>query len=100
MGICCLFLITYRTAIAFLSESKAITVYINKFGEQYFDLVAVVIIWIICIMGFIILIRNLRVERKPLYTNLNINPKPNKNKIGFLGYFSKSSKEKQDFDEK
>jgi hypothetical protein len=54
---------TYRTIIAFFSESKSILININKFGEQYFDLLALAIIWIISIIGLIILILMLREER-------------------------------------
>ncbi len=53
---CCLFLITYRTLIAFFSESKAITIYINRFGEHFIDIYAIIIIWVICLVGLIFLI--------------------------------------------
>ena len=62
IGLACLSLITYRTVIAFSSESKAITIHINTFGELYFDLVALVIIWVICILGLIILFSFLKKE--------------------------------------
>ena len=99
VGLSCLFLITYRTALALLSDSKAITVYVNRFGEQYFDIIALIVVWIIVIIGLILLLRNLRTEKEPLYTNFNLNSKPKGNKIGFLGYFSKSSKDEQELDE-
>jgi len=54
---------TYRTLIAFFSDSKSILVNINKFGEQYFDLFALIIIWIISLVGLIILILTLRDEK-------------------------------------
>ena len=41
--------------IAFFSESKSVVISINKFGEQFIDLFALVIIWIICLVGLIIL---------------------------------------------
>ena len=91
IGLCCLIIITYRTLIAFLSETKAVTIYINKFGEQFYDVVALIIIWVICVIGLIYLIKNVRKEREPIYTNFNQSKKLDKNKIGFLGYFSKSS---------
>lgn len=34
-GIGSLGIITYRTLIAFFSESKTMTVYVNRYGEQY-----------------------------------------------------------------
>lgn len=62
IGLCCLFLITYRTLIAFFSKSNAVTIYINKFGEQYIDILALIIFWIICLVGLIILFKILREE--------------------------------------
>jgi hypothetical protein len=56
--------VTYRTFIAFFSESKSVLININKFGEQYFDLFALVIIWIISFIGLIILILMLKEERE------------------------------------
>ena len=99
IGLCCLILITYRTIIAFLSENKAVTIHINRFGEQYYDIVALVIIWIVCIIGLIFLLRVLREEKVSIFPNLNRNIKPDKNKIGFLGYISKSSKDEEDINE-
>jgi hypothetical protein len=63
-GLGCLFLITYRTLIAFFSETKAVTIYIDRFGEQFLDLFALIVIWIICLLGFLILIRFLREEKE------------------------------------
>ncbi len=56
-------LMTYRTFIAFFSDSKSVLININKFGEQYFDLFALIIIWIISLVGLIILILMLREEK-------------------------------------
>ena len=44
-------LITYRTVLAFSSSSKAITVQVNRYGEQYLDLVALVLLWAVCVVG-------------------------------------------------
>ena len=44
-------LITYRTILAFFSSSKAITVHVNRFGEQYVDLVLLFFLWIVCLAG-------------------------------------------------
>lgn len=59
----CLLIITYRTFIAFFSESKSVLININKFGEQYFDLLALVIIWAISLIGLFILFLMLREEK-------------------------------------
>ena len=50
--------------IAFFSDSKSVIVNINKFGEQYLDLFALIIIWIISLAGLIILILMLREEKQ------------------------------------
>jgi hypothetical protein len=63
IGLNCLLLVTYRTFIAFFSESKSVLININKFGEQYFDLFALLIIWIISIIGLILLILMVKDER-------------------------------------
>ena len=63
VGLSCLFLITYRTLIAFFSENKAVIIHVNKFGEQYIDLIALVIIWIICLVGLIALFCMLKQEK-------------------------------------
>ena len=55
-GLGSLFLITYRTILAFFSESKAITISINMYGEQHIDLLSLGFIWSICIIGLISLI--------------------------------------------
>ena len=54
---------TYRTFIAFFSDSKSILISINKFGEQYFDLFALAIIWIISLVGLVTLFLMLKEER-------------------------------------
>lgn len=74
IGLSCLFIISYRTLIAFFSESKAVTIYINKFDEQFIDLFALVIIWVICLVGLIILSRMLKEEKTPK----NFHYKPDK----------------------
>jgi hypothetical protein len=48
--------------IAYLSDSNAVTIYVNKYGEQYFDIAALIIFWIICIAGMIFLLRILKKE--------------------------------------
>ena len=63
IGLNCLFLMTYRTLIAFFSESKSFIVNINKFGEQFIDLFALVIIWVISLIGLIILFWMLKEEK-------------------------------------
>jgi len=57
IGIGCLFLITQRTLLAFFSETKAVTISINAYGEQYLDLISLVVLWIICFFGLFLLIK-------------------------------------------
>ena len=51
--------------VAYFSESKAVIIHINKFGEQFIDLFALLIIWIICILGLIALYWMLKQEKIP-----------------------------------
>ncbi len=51
IGLGSLLLITYRTIVAIGSESKMILVSVNRFGEQYLDMVSLVLLWVICILG-------------------------------------------------
>ncbi len=55
VGLGGLLLITYRTLLAIGSESKAVTVSVNRFGEQYLDLVALVFLWVVCLVGLLCL---------------------------------------------
>jgi hypothetical protein len=64
IGLSCLLLVTYRTFLAFFSDSKSVLVHINRYGEQYLDLFALVIIWIITFIGLFYLIMTLKEERK------------------------------------
>ena len=63
IGLGCLLLVSYRTLIAFFSESNAVIIYINEFGEKYIDIFALVIFWIICLVGLTFLIKFLREEK-------------------------------------
>jgi hypothetical protein len=49
--------------LAIGSESKAITVQVNRFGEQYLDLVCLVFLWLVCLVGLLCL-SSLRAEMK------------------------------------
>ncbi len=83
IGLSCLFLISYRTLIAFFSESKAVTIYINRFSEQFIDIFALIILWIICLVGLIYL-RNILKKEKPLkqsYYEYNVKPLIDRNKL-------------------
>ena len=55
VGIGSLFIITYRTLLAFFSESKAVTIHVNRYGEQYADIAFLIVIWIVCLVGLIYL---------------------------------------------
>ena len=53
IGLGGLVLITYRTLLAVGAESKAITISVNRFGEQYLDLVCLVFLWVVCVVGLL-----------------------------------------------
>ena len=55
IGIGCLFIITYRTLLAFFSESRSVTIHINRYGEQNADIAFLILIWIICLVGLVYL---------------------------------------------
>ena len=55
VGLGGLVLITYRTILAISSPDKAILVSVNRFGEQYLDLVALVFLWVVCLVGLLCL---------------------------------------------
>ena len=55
IGIGSLFIITYRTLLAFFSENKSVTIHVNRYGEQYADIAFLIFIWIICLAGLIYL---------------------------------------------
>ena len=57
IGIGCLFLTTQRTLLAFFNENKAVTIYVNRYGEQYADLISLVVLWLICLAGLLLLLR-------------------------------------------
>jgi|GEM_PF-6042612 len=51
VGLGGLLLITYRTFLAIGSENNAITIQVNRFGEQYLDLICLIFLWIVCFVG-------------------------------------------------
>ena len=92
--------------IAFFSESKAITIHINNYNEQYLDIAALVVIWTIMLIGFVFMLKFMRerapekksvfsFERLPSFNKSDILYGINfqKDKSGFIGYISKSSKD-------
>jgi len=107
VGITCLMIITYRSIIAFLDENKVIIISVNKYGEQYFDIAALVVIWCVCLISLFFLIKVLRQEivfkednykfQKESVSNeennfFDLNPKIKvlDRKKTFIGYVSKS----------
>lgn len=53
VGIGSLVLITYRTVLTIFSDNKSITIHMNRYGEQFGDIAALVFLWIVCIIGLI-----------------------------------------------
>lgn len=93
--------------MAFLDENKIITISINKYGEQYFDIIAIFVLWSICLISLFFLIKTLREEiflkektykiekesvlnKESHFYNLNPNIKMDNKKAPFIGYVSKS----------
>ena len=91
--------------IAFFSESKAITIHINNFNEQYIDIAALIIIWSIMLISLFYMIKFMKekaptrkgiydFERTPSFNKSDIlyGINFNKDEQGFIDYISKSSK--------
>jgi len=55
VGLGSLLLLTYRTVLAFFSESKSITIQVNRYGEQYVDVALLVFLWVVCMIGLLYL---------------------------------------------
>lgn len=55
-----LLLITIRTLAAVVSEQKTVILHVNRFGEQYLDLLLLGLLWIVCVIGLWSLTRMLR----------------------------------------
>jgi len=64
-GIGCLVFMTQRTLLAFFSEQKAVTIYINRYGEQYLDLLSLIILWVISLIGLFLLLVYVKREQEP-----------------------------------
>jgi hypothetical protein len=62
--------------IAFFSDSKTVIIHINRFGEQFLDIFALVIIWVICLAGIIILFIILKEEKKQKKPSFNYDKEP------------------------
>jgi len=101
--------ITYRTIIAFLNENKMVTININRYGEQYLDIFAIVVIWLVCLISLFFLVKSIKhdlfLDKKTYETKndpsldysknfIDLNPKINleNKKTPFIGYVSKSNK--------
>ena len=90
-GIGSLFVLTYSTLLAFFSESKSVTIFVNRFGEQYADIAILIFIWIICLLGLIYLYLLLKGEKAFIGLGGNIRGKKVLNEDGvFLGILRKS----------
>jgi len=64
-GIGCLVFMTQRTLLAFFSEQKAVTIYINRYGEQYLDLLSLIILWVISLIGLFLLLAYAKKDTQP-----------------------------------
>jgi hypothetical protein len=63
VGLGALLVVTIRTLLAVGTQSKSVTVAVNRFGEQYLDLVCLVFLWGICVAGLYFLVSYLKKER-------------------------------------
>ena len=79
VGLSCLFIVTYRTMIAFFSDSKSVIIHVNRFGEQYLDIISLVVIWIICLGGLLALFLTSRKEKTSKKPVNNFKERPTHN---------------------
>ena len=89
-GLGCLIIMTYRTLIAFFNEEKSIIININSYGEQFLDIIALIVIWMICLIGFYYLIKRSKKEEKTKEFKYNFDKKAK-----IIAYISKSSDNKK-----
>ena len=118
VGIICLLMITYRTTLAFFNENKVILININRYGEQYFDILALAVIWSVILVSLFFLVKTLRKEshlkkgnygfqeglildKENYFFDLNSKINLDNRKTTFIGYISKSNSNiKRKFKEK
>jgi sporulation protein YlmC with PRC-barrel domain len=95
VGIGSLCIISFQTLRAVFSESKSVTVYINRFGEQYADLVFLLVLWGICLLGLVYLYHTIR-EGQIIQESRNIEGKKVMSTDGvYLGILRNSLIDKQ-----
>ena len=91
VGIGSLFILSYRTVRAFLSESKSITIHVNRFGEQYLDLIFLGILWSICMISLVYLYIVVKEGRRTTILDSDIKGKKVMSKDGsYLGIWKSS----------
>ena len=91
VGIGSLIILTYRTLLAFFSDSKSVTVYVNRYGEQYADVAILIFIWIVCLVGLRYLYLIIKEEKTSTAFGINILGKKVVNKDGlYLGVLKDS----------
>ena len=59
-GMLLLALHTWISLSAFFSDSKSITIYINRYGEQYGDILTFAFFWVLCLIGLYSLYRQMK----------------------------------------
>jgi hypothetical protein len=69
VGIGGVLLITYQTLLAFFSEDKSISIQVNRYGEQYGDIVVLVFLWVVCVVGLVCLVALLRDPKDETVSN-------------------------------
>ncbi|MFH1102019.1 MAG: PRC-barrel domain-containing protein [Methanobacteriota archaeon] len=72
--------------LAFFSDSKAVTVFINNYGEQYLDIVSLIILWVMSMAGLVLLLRMIKEEKHAPLQNTSLQGKTVMNEHGlYLG---------------
>ena len=59
-GMLVLGLHTWITLRAFFSDSKSITIYVNRYGEQYGDILTFIFFWALFLVGLVFLYNKIK----------------------------------------
>ena len=59
-GILILVVQTWIMIRAYFNDSKSVTIYVNRFGEQFGDVIVFIFIWIICLFGLYLLYNKIK----------------------------------------
>ena len=91
IGLGSLAILTYITLVSFTSDTKSVMIFINRYGEQYADILSLCFLWFIGLLGFLALFIILRDTSQKQRSGASPKGQPIRNIHGlYLGYFKGS----------